>query len=77
MNSLRMETLKKQIELKNRLLRGIKMIQQVSPYGDLLQFDIVAGFTCLFINGVKSCEVPASGSICRDIGLLMLKGYDE
>ena len=53
------------------------MIQQVSPYGDLLQFDIVAGFTCLFINGVKSCEVPTSGSICRDIGLLMLKGYDE
>lgn len=53
------------------------MIQQVSPYGDLLQFDIVAGFTCMFVNGVKSCEVPASGSICRDIGLLMLKGYDE
>lgn len=50
------------------------MIQQVSPYGDLLQFDIVAGFTCMFVNGVKSCEVPASGSICRDIGLLMLRG---
>ena len=31
----------------------------------------------MVVSGEKTYEVPTSGSICRGIGLLMLKGYDE
>ncbi|MCK9576499.1 MAG: hypothetical protein M0R51_11300 [Clostridia bacterium] len=53
------------------------MIQQVSPYGDLLQFETTAGFTCMSVNGVMSAEVVSCGDIDRDIGLLIMQGYDE
>ena len=72
-----MGTLTGQIKLKKKFSGRIKMIQQVSPYGDLLQFETAAGFTCMSVNGVMSAEIVSSGNIDRDIGLLIMQGYDE
>ena len=63
--------------MKMSLGSMIKMIQQVSPYGDLLQFETTAGFTCMSVNGVMTAEIVSSGNVDRDIGLLIIQGYDE
>lgn len=46
-------------------------------FGDRLDFKSVGEYTQFFVNGCFICDLISTGNIERDIGLLMLRGYNE